>query len=91
MAIYTNLYLLVFLPLVLILYQIIPQKHRWKILLCASYIMYFTFSKKLVLLLIGTAVFTHYISIWMEWIDIRSKQEQAEASDRKQKTEIKKG
>ena len=29
MAIYTNLYLLVFLPLVLIAYQLVPRKYRW--------------------------------------------------------------
>ena len=29
MAIYTNMYLLVFLPLVLIIYQLAPRKVRW--------------------------------------------------------------
>ena len=91
MAIYTNLYLLVFLPAILILYQIVPQKHRWKVLLCASYILYISFSKKLVLLLMGTTAFTHYISIWLENLDSQCAAKQAEAADRKQKSEIKKG
>ena len=45
MAIHTNLYLLVFLPLVLIIYQLAPKKARWGVLLAASYALYISFSK----------------------------------------------
>ena len=54
MAIYTNLYLLVFLPVVLIVYQLAPKKARWGVLLAASYALYISFSKYLVLLLMAT-------------------------------------
>ena len=55
MAIYTNLYLLVFLPVVLIVYQLAPKKARWGVLLAASYALYISFSKYLVLLLMATS------------------------------------
>ena len=56
MAIHTNLYLLVFLPLVLIIYQLAPKKARWGVLLAASYALYISFSKYLVLLLMATSM-----------------------------------
>ena len=65
MAIYTNLYLLIFLPVVLVLYQLVPQKARWGVLLAASYALYISFSKYLVLLLMATAAFTWLMpSLW---------------------------
>ena len=39
------LYLLVFLPLALLIYQLLPQRHRWKVLLAASYVFFFLMSK----------------------------------------------
>ena len=32
------IFLLVFLPAVLLVYHLMPQKHRWKVLLAASYV-----------------------------------------------------
>ena len=43
MAIHTNLYLLVFLPLVMLIYQLVPRNKRWGVLLSASYVLYFSF------------------------------------------------
>lgn len=65
MAYHTPLYLLIFLPLVLIAYQLTPPKKRWVILLTASYIFFYSFSGKLVLVLIGTTLFIHYIGLWL--------------------------
>lgn len=90
MAIYTNLYLLIFLPAVLIAYQLVPRKWRWGVLLAASYALYVTFSKALVLLLMATAVFTWKIALWMDQISQQCKDKQKECTDRKQKSEIKK-
>ena len=55
---YNNLtFLVVFLPIVIILYNIIPQKHRWKLLLLASYAFFWSISGKLIAyLLIATGV-----------------------------------
>ena len=68
MAIYTNLYLLVFLPVVLIIYQLVPKKARWGVLLAASYALYISFSKYLVLLLMATSAFTWGIGLWLDRI-----------------------
>ena len=90
MAIYTNLYLLIFLPLVLIIYQLVPQKVRWCVLLAASYVLYFSFSQYLVLLLMATSAFTWGIGMWMDRIGKQCIEKQAECTDRKQKSAVKK-
>ena len=90
MAIHTNLYLLVFLPLVLITYQLVPRKARWGVLLAASYALYISFSKYLVLLLMATAAFTYAIGRWMDKIGNDCEEKQKECTDRKQKSEVKK-
>ena len=90
MAIYTNLYLLVFLPVVLIIYQLAPKKARWGVLLAASYALYISFSKYLVLLLMATSAFTWGIGLWLDKIGAACKEKQAECTDRKQKSEVKK-
>ena len=89
MAIYTNLYLLVFLPVVLIAYQLVPRKFRWGVLLAASYALYVTFSKYLVLLLMATAAFTWRIGLWMEKIGAECVAKQAEIKDKKEKKALK--
>ena len=89
MAIHTNLYLLVFLPAVLLIYQLVPRKARWGVLLAASYALYITFSKYLVLLLMATAAFTYGIGIWLDRIGNECSEKQKECTDRKQKSEVK--
>ncbi len=91
MAIYTNLYLLVFLPAVLIIYEIVPKRFRWCVLLAASYALYISFSKALVFLLIGTSVFTYLIGRRMGTLADECQAELATCTDRKQKSEVKKG
>ncbi len=46
MAYHEVTYLFLFLPLVLIAYQIVPQKRRWCVLLLAGYAFFWSFSKK---------------------------------------------
>ncbi len=46
----------VFLPVVLVLYWTLPQKRRWMMLLCASYIFYMSWSAKLMALILTTTV-----------------------------------
>ena len=90
MAIHTNLYLLVFLPLVMLIYQLVPRNKRWGVLLSASYVLYFSFSRFLVLLLMATSAFTWKIALWMDDLGAQSAQKQKECADRKQKSEVKK-
>ena len=74
MAYHEVTYLFLFLPLVLLAYQLTPQKKRWCILLLAGYAFFWTFSKKLVLVLMATSLFTHYIGLWLERIKSDEKQ-----------------
>lgn len=89
MAYHTSLYLFVFLPVVLLAYQLTPKKFRWATLVLAGYVFFWLISRKLVLYLIGTTLFTHYIGIWIADLKVRCKVE-AEGADRKKKAEIKK-
>ncbi len=68
MAYHTAMYLFVFLPVVLLVYQLTPQKFKWAVLLGAGYIFFWSFSGKLLLFLIGTTLFTHYIGVWLSWL-----------------------
>lgn len=89
MAYHGALYVFAFLPLCLAVYQIFPQRHRWKVLLGASWIFFYSFSGKLILYLIGTAFLTHYIGVWLSWL--KEKEGKAEAAaDRTERREIKK-
>lgn len=49
MAYNTNVYFVIFLPIAIILYQIIPKKYRWVILLLSSIVFFAVISKWLIL------------------------------------------
>ena len=66
MSYHDPVYLFLFLPAVLLAYQLTPRKKRWLLLLLAGYLFFWTISGKLVLYLIGTTLFTHYIGLWLE-------------------------
>lgn len=68
MAYYTPVFLFVFLPIVLLLYQLTPQKYRFLTLLLAGYVFFWSFSGKLLLILIATTFFTYSIGVWMLWL-----------------------
>lgn len=61
-------YLGLFLPAVILLYSILPQKHRWKVLLGASYLFFWSISGKLLLYLVYSTCSIHYFGIWMNAI-----------------------
>ena len=68
MAYHTATYLFVFLPVVLLAYQFAPRKLRWAVLLGAGYVFFWSFSGRLLLFLIGTTLFSHYIGEWLSWL-----------------------
>jgi len=58
---YTKMeYLLFFLPIVLVLYQFCPKKHRDKVLLLASYVFFFSISHFLIAYILAATVVTHF-------------------------------
>ena len=79
MAYHTAVYLALFLPLVLFFYQLAPKKIRWCVLLAAGYSFFWLFSKGLVVYLLGTTLFTHYVGIWLGWMKLRCRTEAEQA------------
>lgn len=67
----------VFLPVVFLIYWIIPQKYRWSFLLAASYYFYMSWNPKYVVLILGTTVVSYFAAIWLE-----------KANDKKKKKHI---
>ena len=59
------LYLGAFLPAVLVLYQLTPEKYRKYTLLAFSWTYFFLLSRFLVLYLILTSVFVYVLGLWM--------------------------
>lgn len=59
-------YLFLFLPIVLIAYQLTPREKRWCTLLLAGYVFFWSFSKWLVVFLMGTSLYTYGIGRWLE-------------------------
>lgn len=60
----------VFLPIVIIVYQVVPQKFRYIVLLAADYVFFMLISGKLVLYLVATTLLTHYVGLWLERVDL---------------------
>lgn len=87
MAYHTSIYLFLFLPAVLLAYQLTPQRARWSVLLAAGYVFFWLISKKLLLYLLGTTALTHYVGVWLAWLKMRCKAE-LQFADRQEKAEI---
>lgn len=63
------IYLLAFLPTLLLIYKFLPQRHRWKLLLAASYFFFFLLSGKLIVYLLFSTVSIHHIGLWLSKCD----------------------
>lgn len=81
-------YLCIFLPIVILAYAIIPQRHRWKVLLLASYAFFWSISNKLIVYLLVSTVAVHYIGLWLTLIQNECKQA-VSGLDRTEKKAIK--
>ncbi|MCU0081158.1 MBOAT family O-acyltransferase [Extibacter muris] len=73
MGYHTSLYLFVFLPIALLAYQFTPKKMRWLTLVLSGYVFFWMISGKLVIYLIGTTIWTHYIGIWLANLKMQCK------------------
>ncbi|WP_313577421.1 MBOAT family O-acyltransferase [Lacrimispora sp.] len=65
MAYNSLLYLFIFLPVVLLAYQLAPQSFRYKVLLTASYVFFLSFSGKLLVYLLFSTLSIHHIGLWL--------------------------
>ena len=73
MAYHEALYLAVFLPIVMLLFQIIPQKLRPYLLLCASYVFFWSFSKYLIVYIIATSLVIYGVGLWIDKLQKKCK------------------
>ena len=69
-------YIAFFLPVVILLYQIVPANRRWIILLGADAVFFTLLSSGLVLYIVISILLTHYIGIWMEDTALTGKERQ---------------
>lgn len=81
---YTSiLYIFLFLPAVLLAYQFVPQRHRPKVLLIASYVFFISISGKLLVYLLLSTLSIHYIGLWLSYSRKESKLKEETADDKK--------
>ena len=78
-------YFALFLPVVIVLYQIVPKKFRFAVLLCADYVFFFLFSKWLIFYLLGSTLITHFTGLWLEKTEQSGAYKGAELTRRKRR------
>ena len=81
-------FLAVFLPLTIIIYNIVPQKHRWKVLLVASTAFFWSISSKLIVYLIFTTIIMHEFGLWFA-VNQKEKEEKLQNCEKEQRKQIK--
>ena len=79
------LFLGLFLPAVVGLYWLAPQKHRWKVLLIASYAFFWSISGKLLVYLVLSTFSIHHFGLWMMTVQEEKKQALSEAEKSEKK------
>ena len=78
-------YLAIFLPITMILYSILPKKHRWIVLLLASYVFFWSISKKLIVYILISTGSIYGIGLWLEKLQNRRNEELKQAEKEKKK------
>lgn len=68
-------YFAFFLPVVLIIYQLVPQRFRPVALLMANYAFFYMISGPLVVYMLFSTIFTHYIGLWLENVTLTAEVE----------------
>ena len=64
--VFNSIEYLIFLPLVVVLYYLIPHRHRWILLLTASCVFYMWFVPKYILILLVTIIIDYSAGLLME-------------------------
>ncbi len=63
---YTDpVFLCAFLPIVILIYNVLPQKHRWGVLLVSSYLFFWSISSKLIIYLLITTGIMYVAGQWI--------------------------
>ncbi|MFA6829841.1 MAG: MBOAT family O-acyltransferase, partial [Bacilli bacterium] len=69
---FNSIHFLIFLPIVILLYWLVPHKFRWVILLIASYYFYMSWNPQLVFLILGTTAVSYFSGILIEKAEKKS-------------------
>ncbi len=64
-------YLFCFMPLLMLVYAVTPQRHRGKILLAASYVFYIMLSGRLLVFLLVSTLLLYFFGLQLERYDLR--------------------
>jgi len=62
---FNSLHFLLFLPIVIILYYVIPHKFRWLVLLIASYYAYMSYNPWLIFLILATTIVSYLAGLFI--------------------------
>ena len=62
-----------FVAALTLVYFLVPGKYQWLVLLLGSYVFYWTHSRWLALVLVGTSLATYGIALWLQRINDRGK------------------
>ena len=82
-------FFIVFLPICILGYAVMPQKFKKYYLLLASYIFYWLISGKLIAYLILSTISIHYFGLWLDRIQVKMKDSLSDKS-KDEKRNIKK-
>ncbi len=69
---YNSLHYLLFFPIIIFIYFLIPDRKRWILLLLASYYFYMCWKLEYVLLIIASTLIDYYAGIQMGKTDVKS-------------------
>ena len=72
-----NIFLIAFLPIVLLLYYILPKKARWGVLLASSLIFYILSSGIFTFIMLGTSVTIYVAGLLMQKINDNFKKQKS--------------
>lgn len=69
----------------ILIYNIVPQKHRWKVLLLFSYAFFWSISGKLIIYLLAATLCIYFFGIWLSKIQTKRDNELKTAEKEKKK------
>ena len=82
------IFLVAFLPITIILFNLLPQKHRWKVLLLSSYVFFWSISGKLLIYLLAATAITYGCGRWLNKLQVE-RDNKLEKLEKEQKKELK--
>ncbi|MEG1886568.1 MAG: MBOAT family protein, partial [Oscillospiraceae bacterium] len=80
------IYLYLFLPVVMLIYNLIPRKQRWIVLLTASYGFFALISRELIIYLLLSTFSIHHFGLWISALqnECKGEMEGLEKAERKE-------